>query len=73
MGRARKSGLRALDLERPLLRLLPEEHDETARWQHLFNIEEEAGEFLMVGHMNPRGNEAVARIIAREISLMKAK
>ena len=73
VGRARESGLRALDLERPLLRLLPEEHDEMVRWKHLFNIEEEKGEFLMVGHMNPRGNEAVARIIAREIPLMKAK
>ena len=54
-------------------RIIPR-HDEMVRWKHLFNIEEEEeGEFLMVGHMNPRGNEAVARIIAREISLMKAK
>lgn len=71
--RARESGLRALDLERPLLRLLPEEHDETVRWRHLFNIEEEGGELLRVGHMNPRGNEAVARIIADELRLIKVK
>ncbi|MDP3939512.1 MAG: hypothetical protein Q8R92_15440 [Deltaproteobacteria bacterium] len=63
---AREAGIEALDLERPLNRMLPPNLDEVARWGRLFNVDEEGGR-LRIGHKNPQGNKAVAEILAEHL------